>query len=181
MNIEDLCNLNQMLFNMKKINTIKRGDKLFVEQDRIYIDRPSPVRWLIRQLCEQNKTRTYDFILNIIVIVSNEIKKFIECTPHHYYKRSGVIFLIRSPCEFNQLQIEILDMKRSIEVLKETYEHDHLFTEKMNTLINNIEDITPYIHVKWNYTHKCSLYTIHEDVNEDCEDCFVNIPLELSF
>ena len=120
-------------------------------------------------------------VLNIIVIVSNEIKKFIECTPHHYYKRSGVNFLIRSPCEFNQLQIEILDMKRSIEVLKETYEHDHLFTEKMNTLINNIEDITPYIHVKWNYTHKCSLYTIHEDVNEDCEDCFVNIPLELSF
>jgi len=181
MDTEGLYNLHQMLFNMKKINTIKHGDKLFVEQDRIYVDRPSPLRWLIRQLCEQNKTRTYDFILNIVLIVTNEIKKFIECTPHHYYEMAGVIFLIRSPCEFNQLQIELLDMRRSIRILQETYEYDLQFAEKMDSLINNIEDINPCIHDKWKYKHNCSLYTINEDDNEDCEDCLVNIPLELTF
>ena len=111
----------------------------------------------------------------------NEIKKYVEYTPHSYYERSGIEFLLRSSCEFNQFQIEILDMKRSLKLLQETYLYDEVFVNKLNELISKIESINPETNKKWDYKHKCSLYTIDEEVDEDSDDCFINVPLELSF
>ena len=127
--------LDNIIFNLNVINSIKINDKMIINDQQLSIDKPNKYRSIYRFINNQNRMSLYIFILKLVEDSMIEINRF------NLYKEGNLKvndIKIKNYQQYAQIYWKIIDLKNTLNILKETYKSDIEYTKKLDFIIKKI-------------------------------------------
>ena len=137
---------SKLIKNFDILNKMNPNDKLWIKDDIVSINSSKQkCRFLYRYFNNQNRERTYAFLINLINFIVIELDKF----NYYQFGRSNYKLEelnIQNDTQYAFVYWKLIDFKKSsIDNLKITYKDDKYFSKKLDLLKNLIEELDPNV------------------------------------
>ena len=132
-----------LISNVNLFNSIKEGDKLIINDNKLIIDEPYFFRPIVRYFYSNNREKSHKFIIKLIDDLSVELAKFYIYSINKS-KFSSDEINIKDFEEFDDYFLRYKKMKESINILSETYKKDKAYSRKLKLTCDLIDELNPH-------------------------------------